>query len=382
MTSQSDERMQRWQRNRATRLAALPWLHTDTSGHKPVRYLADEMIVATGSEAVARRILTSRGVPAAAITVQPALPGYVRLTAPGADIGGAVRAVRAEAGAGAAAPHHVFLSTPFEMGGPYGPPAAIETFTLPAGPAADATLRVAVVDTGVWLASPLPPAWYQAGQDDYDNTLDEDADVGHANFIIGVLMSQTTNATVQVVKVLDATGTCTEAQLAAALSALGNVDVVNLSLGAFTQDDQPPLLLQAALSTLLHGQDRAVIAAAGNEGSTGEPYWPAAFAGSNVDFASQVLAVAAHDGSALCSWSNTGPWVSLAAPGSDITSTYVTQDGFPTGFASWSGTSFSAPYVAAAVAANHQAGGTVSAAVQQVLSTAAQHHFGNYPGLP
>lgn len=382
MNSQSDERMQRWQRNRAARLAALPWLHTDTSGSKPVRYLANELIVAAGSEPLARRILAGRGVPATAITAQPALHGYVRLTAPGADIGAAVRELRAEAGASAAAPHHVFVSTPFEMGGPYGPPAAVDSFTLPAGPAADATLRVAVVDTGVWLDSPLPPAWYQAAADDYDDTVDQDADVGHANFIIGVLMSQTTNATVRVVKVLDANGMCTEAQLAAALSALGDVDVVNLSLGCFSQDDQPPLLLQAALGTLLNGQDRAVIAAAGNEGSSGEPYWPAAFAGSDAEFAGQVLAVAAHDGSALCSWSNTGPWVSLAAPGSDITSTYVTHDGFPTGFASWSGTSFSAPYVAAAIAANHRSGGTVGAAVEQVLTAAAEHRFGDYPGLP
>jgi subtilisin family serine protease len=74
--------------------------------------------------------------------------------------------------------------------------------------------------------------------------------------------------------------------------------------------------------------------------------------------------------------------VSLAAPGSEITSTYVTLDGFPTGFAQWSGTSFSAPYVAAAVAANHQAGQTVGSAVQQVMSAAATHSFGNYPGLP
>jgi hypothetical protein len=363
-------------------LATLPWLHTDASGHKPVRYLANELIVAAGSENLARSILTGQGVPASAIAVEAALPGYHRLTAPGANIGAAARAVRAHAGAGAAAPHHVFVSTPFEMGGPYGPPAAVDTFTLPAGPAPNATLRVAVVDTGVWLDSPLPPAWYQAGAEDYDDTVDPDADVGHANFIIGVLMSQTTNATVRAIKVLDANGTCTEAQLAAVLSALGDVDVVNLSLGCFTQDDQPPLLLQAALGTLLNGKDRAVIAAAGNEGSSGEPYWPAAFAASDAEFASQVVAVAAHDGSALCSWSNTGPWVSLAAPGSDITSTYVTHDGFPTGFASWSGTSFSAPYVAAAVAANHAAGGTVSAAVEQVLSAAAQHRFGDYPGLP
>lgn len=382
MTPESDARMERWQRSRAARLAALPWLRTDTSGDGPVRYLADELIVAAGQERLATSILTGMGVPAAAISASAAARGYLRLTAPGADIAAVTRRLREQSGPNAAAPHHVFVSTPFEMGGPYGPPAAAEAYSLPAGPAADATLRITVIDTGVWLDSPLPPGWYQADADDYDDTVDQDADVGHANFIIGVLMSQTSNARVRVVKVLDAGGICTEAQLATALSALDDVDVVNLSLGGFSQDNQPPLLLGAALGDLLTGQDRAVVAAAGNEGSAGPPYWPAAFAGSDAGFASQVLAVAAHDGSALCSWSNTGPWVSLAAPGSDITSTYVTHDGFPTGFASWSGTSFSVPYVAAAIAANHGAGQTVASAVEQVRSAAAAHSFGSYPGLP
>ena len=92
-----------------------------------------------------------------------------------------------------------------------------------------------------------------------------------------------------------------------------------------------------------------VVAAAGNDGLN-QPYWPAAFTTADVPWAGQVVAVAAHDGSDVCSWSNTGPWVSLAAPGSDITSTYVTQWEFTAGWAQWSGTSFAAPYVAAAIA--------------------------------
>jgi thermitase len=380
MAAESDARMQRWQRNRSARLAALPWLHTDTSGAQPVRYLAGELLVAAGHEDVARDVLTGMGVPAGDITASPAVAGFVRLTAPRADIAAASRAIRARAGAAAAAPHHVFVSTPFERGGPYGPPASAESYQLPAGPAADAAVRIAVIDTGVWRDSPLPAGWYEAGARDYDDTIDADTDVGHANFIVGVIMSKTSNARVRIVKVLDANGMCTEADLAAALLALRDVDVVNLSLGAFSHDDQPPLLLQAALAALLHGQDRVVVAAAGNEGSAGRPYWPAGFAAS-APFASQVLAVAAHDGSQVCSWSNTGPWVDLTAPGSDITSTYVTHEEFPTGFARWSGTSFAAPYVAAAVAARHHGGGTVAEAAGQVLKDAAGQSFGGYPGL-
>jgi thermitase len=157
--------------------------------------------------------------------------------------------------------------------------------------------------------------------------------------------------------------------------------VINLSLGAFSHDDQPPLLLHAALAELLGQHDRAVVAAAGNEGSDGRPYWPAAFASADTHFAGKVLAVAAHDGSQICSWSNTGPWVDLTAPGSDITSTYVTHEDFPTGFARWSGTSFAAPFVAAAVAGKYRTSGTVSAAVELVRAQAAGQRFGGYPGL-
>lgn len=381
MTPASDARMERWQTARAARLAALPWLHTDASGTQPVRYLKDELLVAAAHEAAAREVLAGLGAAAGQITSAPAVLGYLRLTAPGADVGAASRALRAQLGDTAAGPHHVFVSTPFEIGGPYGPPAVADSYQLPAGPAADAAVQVAVVDTGVWRDSPLPESWYEATSADYDDTLAEETDTGHANFITGVIMANTGNARVRIVKVLDANGMCTEADLASALTDLADVDIVNLSLGGFSHDDQPPVLLQAALSALLAGQDRAVVAAAGNEGSTDRPYWPAAFAATSLPFADQVVSVAAHDGSQLCSWSNRGPWVDIAAPGSDIVSTYVTHADFPTGFASWSGTSFAAPFVLAAVASTRPAAGTIAAAVAQVKEQAAAQSFSGYPGL-
>jgi hypothetical protein len=381
MTS-ADENMLRWQSARAARLAALPWLHTDTSGPGAVRYVRDELLVAPGHEAAARAVLAGHGANAGQITASPAGLGFTRLTAPGADISAASRALRTEAGQGVAGPHHVFVSSPFEMGGPYGPPASASQYSLPPGPSADAAVQVAIVDTGVWLDSPLPTAWYHADASDYDDTVAELADTGHANFVTGVLMGNTDNARARIVKVLDATGVCTEDALAAALVALGQgqVDILNLSLGGFSDDDQPPVLLSAALDQLLTGQDRAVVAAAGNESSQ-SPYWPAAFAGSGLPFAGQVLAVAAHDGSQLCTWSNTGPWVSLAAPGSDIVSTYVTHDDFPTGFAQWSGTSFAAPFVVAAVASSRAQAGSIAEAVAAVQARAAANNFGGYPAL-
>jgi thermitase len=381
MTSESDARMERWQHARSARLAGLSWLHTDTSGAQAVRYLKDELLVAAEHEQAARRVLAEQGVAAGQITAAPAALGYLRLTAPGANIAAASRALRAQAGDTAAGPHHVFVSSPFEEGGPYGPPAEADSYQLPAGPAPDATVRVAVVDTGVWRDSPLPESWYEATDADYDDTFVQETDTGHANFITGVIMANTDNVRVRIVKVLDANGMCTESDLATALGDLADVDIVNLSLGGFSDDDNPPVLLQAALALLLENQDRAVVAAAGNEGSAGRPYWPAAFAGTSLPFADQVVSVAAHDGSQLCPWSNTGPWVDLAAPGSDIVSTYVTHANFPTGFARWSGTSFAAPFVAAAIAGEHPATGTIAAAVEAVKKDAVAQQYGGYPGL-
>ena len=377
--------MERWQNTRAARLAALPWLHTDTSGPRAVRYLKDELLVDANHEQAARDILAGLGVAAGQITAVPTALGYLRLTAPGADVAAASRTLRAQAGDMVAGPHHVFVSSPFEIGGPYGPPTDAASYQLPAGPAPDAAVRVAVVDTGVWRDSPLPESWYEATRADYDDSLAEETDTGHANFITGVIMANTDNARVRIVKVLDANGVCTEADLATALAGLDDVDIVNLSLGGFSHADNPPVLLRAALAGLLENSDRAVVAAAGNEGSDDRPYWPAAFAGTGFPFARQVLSVAAHDGSQLCHWSNRGPWVDLAAPGSDIVSTYVTHPEFPTGFARWSGTSFAAPFVVAAVVAAVAAGnattGTIQGAVEKVRSAAAAQSYSGYPGL-
>src|SRR5579863_7603115 len=139
MTSASDEAMLHWQADRAARLAALPWLHTDSSGVGAVRYIRDELLVAPGHETAAREILAGLGAEPGQITSAPAALGFVRLTAPGADVAAASRALRARAGEGAAGPHHVFVSSPFEMGGPFGPPTAVSSAALPAGPASDAT---------------------------------------------------------------------------------------------------------------------------------------------------------------------------------------------------------------------------------------------------
>jgi hypothetical protein len=122
-------------------------------------------------------------------------------------------------------------------------------------------------------------------------------------------------------------------------------DVVVMSLGTYTDDDEPPPLARfikhyVPARTLL-------VAAAGNEGSC-RPYWPAALPG--------VVGVGALDSAGRAWFSNFGPWVDACAPGVNVVSTYFdfTETAGPSrvfeGWAAWSGTSFAAPKVAAAVA--------------------------------
>jgi subtilisin family serine protease len=231
------------------------------------------------------------------------------------------------------------------------------------------------MDTGVWADSPLPAARYQVAQGDYETDVDVDrdnvidSDVGHANFIAGVILQGTRHAQVRIVKVLDTFGVGTELQLALRIAALTDVDVLSLSLGAYTVDGEAPVLLRWALNRFLLGRDRVVVAAAGNDGVTDRPFWPAGFAGADVPWRQQVLAVAAHDGQALCPWSNSGPWVTLAAPGADVVSTYIHHPEFGTGWAAWSGTSFATPHVVALIAEHAASTGSVLSAAKQVMSS-------------
>jgi hypothetical protein len=137
-----------------------------------------------------------------------------------------------------------------------------------------------------------------------------------------------------------------------------DIDIVNLSLGGYTDHDTPPMAMTAALAAM--GQHRAVVAAAGNQGSS-RPFWPAAFP--------RVLAVGAVEGGGskwtAAGYSNQGAWVDATARGTNLQSTFAhaqtkvalgatTSPSDPTitfgGWASWSGTSFATPITAAMLA--------------------------------
>jgi thermitase len=387
--SVSKDRYRRWEQVRNASLSNLPWLRSDVQSGRPVRYVADEILVSGDSAGIAHRTLNGLGHRASDITEDEPHRGLRRLKASGLDVAAAVRQLRGQLPNAVVGPNHVFLSTPYTHGGPYGPPMSADAPPAKLAPSADgaSSVRVVVMDTGVYVNSPLPTGCYSATAENIETVLDGDnngeldSDVGHANFIAGVVVQATEAAQIRIVKVLDSFGVCTEADLAAAITGLTDVDVLNLSLGGFSVGDQPPAVLAAALQTFLSGTGRVVVAAAGNDGIHERPFWPAAFAAGSSTWAQQVLAVAAHNGSDVCAWSNRGPWVTLVAPGEDVVSTFINHPSFTSGWAAWSGTSFATPKVVAALVERVAAAGSVQAAAEQVRSEAAQQQVGGFPSL-
>ena len=267
--------------------------------------------------------------------------------------------------------NHVLVGQPHPKGGPAGPPAATAAHRR-LDPAQEREVPdIAVLDTGVpsrTLLSVWHPNLDAAIRRDHANPVfhdDEDrlypssapqlgAEAGHGTFIAGLVRRVAPDLVISPYAVLDPDGIGDDVWVARALLAVGTrpmaVPVINLSLGGYTFDDNPPVVTQAVLDEL--PRTTVVVAAAGNDG-VDRPWWPAAF--------KRVVAVAAVDDAggvvAPTGWSNYGAWVDVCTVGLDLLSTYV--DGtYPSGatfagphpFARWSGTSFAAPLVAAEIA--------------------------------
>lgn len=109
-----------------------------------------------------------------------------------------------------------------------------------------------------------------------------------------------------------------------------NIQVVSMSYGGGYSQAEDEMLRSAWEMGII------LVAAAGNE--AGAVIYPAA-----LPFVIAVSAMNISD--QITSWSNRGPEVDLAAPGSRITSTYLRGQ-----YATWSGTSMATPHVSAAAA--------------------------------
>jgi subtilisin family serine protease len=282
-----------------------------------------------------------------------------------------------------------------------GPP-RFEPPTAPAGRG----VRVGVLDTRL-IAHPALTGRYRVQRDGLLPDAPETEELaGHATFVAGLIAARAPGALLDVRHVLsDDRAVSTSWQVAKKMMEFldSGVSILNTSLGCFTDDGQPPLVLQVAAARL--SPRMLLVSAAGNHGDeTGHnadlddakwnefgyeevltpgpvmdhhpepgpkaPTWPAALDG--------VVAVGA-DGPAAgerARFSPRAPWVDLMAPGVKVTSTYLfgqvsvrrhrhESDGSVAvrrwhrqfnGYAQWSGTSFAAGTVSGHIAARTRPG--------------------------
>jgi len=198
-------------------------------------------------------------------------------------------------------------------------------------------ITVAILDTGVnsshtaltghlgvgynAIHSSLPP-------DDIPDGLTNDT-VGHGTMIAGLVALLAPDANIMPIRVLDGDGSGTTLSVVAGIhyAVQHGAQVINMSFGGTNPS-------QALTDALNEAQQAGVVlvAAAGNDGVNAAQY-PAAM--------SNVIAVASVEKDDIKSnYSNFGSYVAVVAPGTHIRSTFSTG-----GYATSTGTSFSAPFV-------------------------------------
>jgi serine protease len=209
---------------------------------------------------------------------------------------------------------------------------------------------VAVIDTGVDSTHPDLAANTLRGYDAVTNTAGPGTDGnGHGTHVAGTIAAVTSNnvgvsavapdVKILPVKVLSDNGSGYSSDTAEGIiwAADNGAKVINMSLGG-------PSKNAAVTNAIAYARSKGVtvVAAAGNERQSGSPTsYPGADQG--------VIAVAATTSAdSYASYSNSGSYVDVAAPGSGIISTYPQKLG--QAYASLNGTSMASPHVAAVAA--------------------------------
>lgn len=209
---------------------------------------------------------------------------------------------------------------------------------------------VAILDTGVSLTHPDLQGRVAGGFDLYNNDSEAQDDEGHGTSTAGLVAANGDNGegiagvcwrcTVLPIKVLGARGRGNDATIARGirLAVDQGARVISMSLGG-------PEESRALRDAVDYATQRNVliVAASGNDGTRGTTLnYPAAYP--------SVLAVSAtNPNDNVTSFSTTGDFVDISAPGSNVLSTYWTPDLGDT-YAAASGTSEAAPLVAGTAA--------------------------------
>jgi thermitase len=208
----------------------------------------------------------------------------------------------------------------------------------------DPSVIIASVDSGVDYNHADLAGQVIKGYDYANNDADPLDDNGHGTHTAGTMAALTNNATgvagiaggckILAVKVMDSSGAGSTSGIADGINyaVSHGAKVINLSLGGPSDSQTLHAAIQQAVNAGV-----LVVAAAGNDGTTTMNY-PAAY--------SEVISVGATDKTdARASYSQYGSWVSIAAPGSSILSTYKGGQ-----YATMDGTSMASPHVSAVAA--------------------------------
>ncbi|MFI6098083.1 S8 family peptidase [Lentzea sp. NPDC051213] len=211
---------------------------------------------------------------------------------------------------------------------------------------------------------------------------------GHGSFIAGLIRQHAPGADVVSIRVLQPDNLGYESDILLALYMLlaklrtsrgnlggdntGLVDVISLSLGYYAENTDEKDARITKVLRALSDEGVVTVAAAGNDASA-RPFLPAALAfPSREDWIGpELVGCGALNPNGSVAWfSNTGPNASVLAIGANVVSTFpddvrgsfnpagsgpdgregMDPDDYSSGFATWSGTSFSAPIVAAEIA--------------------------------
>jgi hypothetical protein len=336
---------------------------------RAMNYMFEERtLLARDSDVAAVR--QSLGAPPVAVAASP-VPGISIVTIPAGHPFENHDAAMAQV-AGLAMPNHVAHIAPAgacpatepvvpSAGGPVPPVSTHPTAT-------GQGISIEVVDTGLLAAAMRPTSTWFNGVTGTPEPLGLVGPHygGHGTFVAGVLRTMAPRASVNVRKLFVWHGAILEDELASALQAAlaAGPHIISMSAGMTTYGGGVPLALESVCQGI-QASVTLLVAAAGNDCSPTELFYPAAFAPNN----NRVVAVGALDASntAQAGYSNTGPWVSVFAQGSDLVNgyppgAYVYQEPpmvgqpnaifGPAGLAQWSGTSFATPLVAGLVAAH------------------------------
>lgn len=236
---------------------------------------------------------------------------------------------------------------------------------------AAAHVEIAVVDTGADVSVPELAARRPRTYDTRTRTGNVHDPNGHGTFVASLAAAFSGDARLLIVKAGSSSGAFTDdAEAAAIRYAIGHgARIVNLSIAGPATSPVERAAIRFAVK-----KGALVVTAAGNDYGMGNPIeYPAALlqpVGSNGSGGTGLVVAAATQSGARASFSGSGSWISLAAPGLDIYG--ALRDGR---YGLGSGTSFAAPQVAGAAALVWAADPALTArGVAQILEQSASNH--------